>query len=519
MNRRKYLTAVGGLPPTLAGYVLSVQGAEIDEDGNVPAPDADRATFADHWRHVDVVDYGADPTGEDDVTPVLEEIIAEEGGDELLVLFPPGTYRMDAGFEHDSFRDFGLLGYNATIEPSSTFEGVGVYDSKVFALGPSRSFSGHNVYIGGFEFDFGNVEDEDGIAGSAVVSYATGDVIFEHLVTAGRPTSGRRMIELMGMEDSRGQIYDCVVDGGPGVGVYVETTDNAVATITHSLVRNCADNGFYCSNGSVVIENCTAIDNDISNVRIGGVVRDSVVWVRDSELSNARGYWLRDGDCWVENCYGYNDAEGSRPVLEVAPSGASVTITGSRFGSDADRRIAVVNEDGEGDDGLVTFRDCTFFGEKNSNVTEDAITVARDETAFLDCSCSLTGDVYPIRFNGGPQNCRVIGGRYDSERPIRFESGRGGVVRDVTLETGDSVGRLEIDVPDVVVENVPGDVSTGVRTVIDGLGANGSSNPADDGDWHDHGREGVLVAWTDPDADEERLSIYRNGDWYSWTVE
>ncbi|MFC7231054.1 glycosyl hydrolase family 28-related protein [Saliphagus sp. GCM10025308] len=519
MDRRKYLTAVGGLPPTITGYMLSSQGADIDEDGNVPAPDATEATLADHWRHVDVVNYGADPTGEDDVTPVLEEILAEEGGDELLVLFPPGTYRMDAGFEHDSFRDFGLLGYNATIEPSSTFEGAGVYDSKVFALGPSRSYSGHNVYIGGFEFDFRNVEDEDGVAGSAVVSYATGDVIFEHIMTVGRPTSGRRMIELIGMEDCRGQIYDCVVNGGPGAGVYVEATDNAVATITHSLARNCADNGFYCSNGSVVVENCTAIDNDISNIRIGGVVRDSAVWVRDSELSDARGYWLRDGDCRLENCYGYNDAEGSRSVLEVASSGRSVTITGSRLGSDADRRIAVVNENGEGGDGLVTFRDCTFFGEKDSSATEDAIIVARDETAFLDCSCTLTGDVIPVRFNGGAQNCRVIGGRYESVRPIRFESGRGGVVRDVTLETDRQDVVLEVDVPDVAVDNVQGEISTDVRTVVNGLGDNGSSNPADDGDWHEHGREGTVVAWTDADSGEERLSIYRNGDWYSWMVE
>jgi len=99
------------------------------------------------------------------------------------------------------------------------------------------------------------------------------------------------MIELIALDDGRGRIHNCVVQGAPGAGIYVETDERTTVKITDRLASDCADNGFYCSSGSgrVVIENSTAIDNDISNIRLGGTVRDSMVFVSDSELANARG--------------------------------------------------------------------------------------------------------------------------------------------------------------------------------------------------------------------------------------
>ncbi|MHC3436920.1 hypothetical protein ACYJ1Y_02210 [Natrialbaceae archaeon A-gly3] len=101
---------------------------------------------------------------------------------------------------------------------------------------------------------------------------------------------------------------------------------------------------------------------------------------------------------------------------------------------------------------------------------------------------------------------------------MRFASGSGGLVRDVSLET-DAESDLEIGIPDVVVENVDGDVSEGVRTVVDGVGDNGTDDPAVGGDWNGNGRDGVLVTWTDEGDENGRLLLYRAGEWHSWPVE
>jgi len=82
-----------------------------------------------------------------------------------------------------------VFGYNATIEVSSEFEGVGVYNDKAFALGPSESYRGRNVYVGGFEFDFSSVQDD--VQASAVVTYGSGNVVFDSLEAVNEsPTVG-----------------------------------------------------------------------------------------------------------------------------------------------------------------------------------------------------------------------------------------------------------------------------------------------------------------------------------------
>lgn len=511
MDRRRYLAGIPGLTAAIAGCSRN-RGETDDHPGDLSRPDSET------WRYVNVLEYGADPTGEECVTPVLEDIIDSHGGDELLILFPPGTYRVDEGFVHDSFQSFGMAGFNATIEVSSGFQGAGIYDDKVFALGQSMGVAGDDVYVGGFEFDFENVSGSGEPPAAAVATYARGSLTLERLRTVGEPGQNRRMIELIS-DDCRARIHDCVVEGGPGAGIYIETDRHSSVTITDCVVRGCGDNGFYCSNGSVVMENCIAINNEISNVRVGGTVRESSVFVTDSDLENARGFWLRDGECRLENCFGYNDARETRAVLEVATSATSVMIDGSRFGTDSDQRIAIVDGRTRSDEHSVTFRKCTFFGENDGDDRDETIYVTRDRTAFLECSCSLTGDTRPIRFGGEAENCRVIDGRYVSARPIVFASGRGGIVRDVELATDDSDEQLDVRIPDMVVENAPVEIAEDVRTVVNGVGDNGRADPADGGDWNGHGREGTLVTWTDPSTDEERMSVYRNGDWRSWGLE
>ncbi|MHC3436919.1 glycosyl hydrolase family 28-related protein [Natrialbaceae archaeon A-gly3] len=120
MNRRGYLAGVGVLAPSIAGCADGEFGNESDDERpSADAVDPDDSGFdTQRWGYVDVVEWGADPTGSENVTPILEEIVDEEGENGLLV-FPPGTYLMEEGLSHANFEHFGLVGQDAD-DPSAT---------------------------------------------------------------------------------------------------------------------------------------------------------------------------------------------------------------------------------------------------------------------------------------------------------------------------------------------------------------------------------------------------------------
>lgn len=382
--------------PTLNGIDARTDDSDAEANGDEDGSEEEDPHPIEEWRHENVVEWGGDPDGEENVRLIMSEIVDEIGGDDLLIEFPEGVYLMEEGFFHRQFENFGLRGDNAVIVVPSDFYGVGIHSNKVFSLGPSGSFRGHNVYVGGFEFDFSALEDTGRSNVSALGSYASGWAEFENLHVPVKPQRGSRMIELMAREDCEGRIHNCVVEGSPGSGIYVGPQAGTFVEITNCEASNCDDNGFYCStgDGEVLIERCLAVNNEISNIRLGGTVRDSRVIVTDDDLDNARGYWLRNGDCTVESCYGYNDANGSREIVEVAPSAGEVLIRDSTFGSDSDQRIAVVHDRGDGDGPPVHFANCTFFGSMDND--SEAILVRREETSFDSPTFDLENDIEPI---------------------------------------------------------------------------------------------------------------------------
>ncbi len=514
MRRRHYLTGVGA---TAAAGLLAGCTWPGREESRFPEDDLEKPTgdslIAD-WDRVMITDYGGDPTGDEPVTPALDALVDAEGGNGVLAVFPEGTYRFESGFAYNRFEAFGLQGEEATIAVPETFAGAGLYENKVLSLGSSGSVAGSTVYVGGFDFDFSDAED---VAVAAVGSYASDRAVFEGLTIRDKPIEGDRMLELIALEGCRGRIHDCLVAGSPVSGIHAQPESNATVWVTDCTVRNCEDNGYYCSTGAgtVIIEGCHAADNEIANFRLGGIIRDSTVSVTDEDLEDSRGFWLREGDCLVEGCEGYNDADGSRPVFEIASSAGAVTVRYSHFRSDSDQLIGVVYDSAASPAGSVVFEDCLFDGEKNAAQSPDSVVVARDRTTLTNCSSALTGEVRPLVFSEA-DDCQLLGGEYEAGGPIWFASGTGGEVRDVVLEGISAEPQLQIDAIDVVVENVTGTVDSGVRTVVDGRSTNGETDPRVGGDWHENGRENVLVCWRDGDTGSQQVAVYRDGEWQSW---
>jgi hypothetical protein len=70
---------------------------------------------------------------------------------------------------------------------------------------------------------------------------------------------------------------------------------------------------------------------------------------------------------------------------------------------------------------------------------------------------------------------------------------------------------------DLITEVTNAINDSGVRTLRNGVGTNGSNDPSSAGEWNGEGREGVTVKWDDG-AGTDYFSIYRNGQWWDWTV-
>lgn len=102
----------------------------------------------DQYRTViDVVDAGADNEGNESITPVLRK----HRGDNTLLKFPKGRYYMDSQFRFTDFENFGMVGYDATLEPANYYHFDGP-QYRLFRLG-TGSRPGHDLRIEGFHVD------------------------------------------------------------------------------------------------------------------------------------------------------------------------------------------------------------------------------------------------------------------------------------------------------------------------------------------------------------------------------
>ena len=123
-HRRTFLTTGASAGVTaLAGCLLpaSTSGGSVPPAG--PTNDSTNATSGNfraidpkQWRGefqnvVNMAKAGADPTGEQDVSPVIQREI----GSDTLLYFPPGRYKMNSQVRRVGLRNIGIIGQNATL--------------------------------------------------------------------------------------------------------------------------------------------------------------------------------------------------------------------------------------------------------------------------------------------------------------------------------------------------------------------------------------------------------------------
>ena len=229
---------------------------------------------------MNVVEEGADPTGGESITPVLEKLRE----DDTLVEFPDGRYYMDRKLRFTGFENFGLRGRgNATLVPPNYWSFRG--DShKLFRLGTNYA-PGRDLHVENFRVD---LRAPNTGARPFEVSVSDG-LLVRDIEVLGQHDSGTRGVGLFRVTDRDGEglvqgfrapaggAHNAVTPanllarGGP-TGILCNQGHRGTITFRNCVLGPFPDNGLYAAGGDGVVnvEGGVYRNSGTASIRIGG---------------------------------------------------------------------------------------------------------------------------------------------------------------------------------------------------------------------------------------------------------
>ncbi|WP_101294291.1 right-handed parallel beta-helix repeat-containing protein [Halegenticoccus soli] len=349
ISRRAYLGAVGVASLTAIGPTV----ASGDEGA--------------YENVVNIVEAGADNTGEEPI----DDVFAEVAADDTLVKFPEGTYVAN------SLILYGLTNFAMVGEGDATLVPGDDYDPELWIAGGEVE----NLRIENFTVD----NTAEGVGPEFDISAYDGLVLRDIRKVGRHGRSGIAFAFQILRSDGSGLIENVVAtDGGDSVGVYL----NSEGPVT---VRNChlerfANNGLYASNSTapITVEGGTFRNNNVAQVRLGSrgsSLTDAFLEVTEEPplpediATNMRGVRIADGPgpVTVENCdIRMAGGEGTGGIVG-AYSGGSFEVRDTRIyvdesyttiGSDGSRTSYGIYVDNatEADEGTRTIETTSITG-------------------------------------------------------------------------------------------------------------------------------------------------------------
>lgn len=294
MRRRTVLRgAAAGVAAAFAGCSDRVFDGGSDDDGDggptqtprAPESGDGRPVLDDYGTVVDLVEEGADPTGEESIRPLLEE----HAGDDTLIYLDDGTYAMEGTVALNGVERFALVGPGARIVPEDGWAGV-----MLFVDGLA------GVRVEGLTFDY-----EDTAGGRPLQLRAEDELLVRDVTMRGRFEVGSPIRVDVTDPEGSGVVENLHLPDGarPDTrvsGVYVGNKSYGDLTFRNCHIEGFPDNGLYADppGGRILVEGGYYANNGISNVRVrsGSTVRN--VHVRSDtsqdEFDNMRGIRATD---------------------------------------------------------------------------------------------------------------------------------------------------------------------------------------------------------------------------------
>lgn len=488
---------------------------------------ADHSGYQDQYDEViDVTEVGADNSGNESVTPVLEEHAA----DDTLLYFPEGRYYMDSQFRHTGFTNFGMVGHDAELVPAnySNFDGGGDGNYRLFRLGVDDD-PGTDLRVEGFTVDQTN--DNTGIR--VVEAEVTDGLLIRDIEVAGFHDSGTfgPLRAVITTEDGSGLVERFKApDGGawegnaPGdslwrgpTGILCNEANKGTMTFRDCVLGSFPDNGLYASDGSgsVRIEGGRFQNSIGASVRLGGndsYIENATVLVdkQDTHGQGQRGIRLEKGSGLVVRNVNVQTKAGESPGVWITNDADDVTVVGSTVVARTDEPTAAISVRGsagqtrikettvshrtgggpaikikEGD-GVVSLEDVTVTGNAPTAGTRSAIQNYRNDGEFRNLKVDHGGGEGRRALTNTGNNVVIAEGDYVSEENALVESGTGTLIQGVSAlaRSGNAALRITSDAEDVSVED--SHLGNGIDdNSSDGYDGSGNSSEYDGGDAND----------------------------------
>lgn len=387
VDRRTYLGIVGAASAATAMVGVA---SGVDE--------------SDYERVVDIVEAGADNTGEEPIDDVFEE----EARDDTLLEFPEGTYRVNHLSVYQ-LTQFAMVGTGeATLVPGED------YDPEVWIGGTETE----NFRMENFTID----NTATGHAPEVDISAYDGLVIKDVRKVGYHDNGGAALGFYTLRSDGNGLVENVTAtDGGTGVGLYIES--EGPMTVRNCRIEGFADNGLYASASSapVRVEGGRYRNNNVDQVRLGSagsyvrdseIVVDAPVEVPEGRSRNMRGIRVSDGPgpVTIENCDVWMSETRGTGAIVGAFDGGSFEVRDTRIAVDesyttmgsggTDTSYAVMVQAANGvEPGTRSFRNVSVTGSgtdhgamlfrRGANDIQDVCIdqdgTRRDGLIFVDC--------------------------------------------------------------------------------------------------------------------------------------
>lgn len=358
MNRRKYLYALAATT-ALAGCEMPeqpetpTQTGTPSETGTPGTPQ--KTTTEGREGFVNIVDAGADPSGEQPI----DDVLASAAEDGMTVVFPPGRYRLGQFEGH--YADLTLAGRGATIVPTQRE-----------ALTNMLVVEGPNNVVEGFLFDYRNVKMPP-----TITIYGPDGWVFRNCAFLGvqqtdlpqqtsyclypnvTESSGTGTIERVYM----GQGSANPNQGDNRGGIWFGPHNLGTIRINGVWMEHWSENTIYCHNspGDVVVENSFFRNTNSAGTRVGGgtVLRNNT-YVKDGPIPSQRwsgtrlmrGVWCsggksefgQKGRLLIEDCdFVFRNSKHVGDALDIEHPPEEVVVRNCRVTQDERQPILVRN--------------------------------------------------------------------------------------------------------------------------------------------------------------------------------
>lgn len=460
MDRRSLLRRSGavGLAAlgTGCGTILGSEGGDSTGTVETSVRTSDRPPEGDEYETVvDVVDAGGDPTGEE----VVDDVLADRTGDDVLLYFPEGEYRLGDRFTLRSFSNLALVGEGATIVPRDGYSG--------YMLDLGRSDEATGLRVEGLRFDFRsrdtgaralNVHVDDGLRVRDVAAVGVQDTdqtVARFGVTS---TGGSGVVERLRLPDG----------GAPdtaSTGCLVPPRNVGKLEFLDCHFGGFPDNGLYASpsEGPVRVVGGLYENSGVANVRIGdrAVVRNVVVRCDDASrgFPNMRGIRVDAGQgARIEDSTVLlGEVTGSDGAVVLSRAAGSTDVIDTRIQIDVDEVAGLLAKAPESSSAVAggTALRCRHVTVSGSSSGGQAVAVSgRDGCLFEDVAVCQSGadrdGLYVGDSTGGLIRNSAIS---VTDRPLVFEDAEVGTdAVDTDLSVGDcrELGGADCPVPDAV---------------------------------------------------------------------